>query len=146
MSLSRIPCSRGLGHFVSKFTMLGAVVFMITTSYARSGLSLEQCSVISDGVNKSLPAKIEQGFVAHSTRCEALNGSATLIYILKVPSAKVDLQALRQHSVHYWCDDPKQKQTLRVVGVSYLYLHASTGKQIGHNDITFDDCPRPFRR
>ncbi len=146
MSLSLIPCSRRLGYFVSKFTMLGSVVFMITTSDARSGLTLEQCSVISDGVNKSLPTKIEQGVVAHSTRCEALNGSPTLIYLMKVPSAKIDLQALRQHSINYWCDDPKQKRNLRVMGVSYRYLHSSTGNHIGTNAISIDDCPRSYRR
>jgi len=98
--------------------------------------------MISQEVNKSVPVTLDRGFVVQTTQCEVVGGFPTLVYKVKSPVAHLDLKALRQHSVNHWCDDPKQKQTLRVVGVSYQYLSASTGKPIGRNDINFDDCPR----
>lgn len=114
--------------------------------HARPSLTLEQCSILSQEVNKTLPVTLDRGFVVQTTQCEVVGGAPALVYKVKSPVAQLDLKALRQHSVIHWCDDPRQKQTLRVAGVSYLYLHASSGKPIGRNDITFDDCPRPYRR
>jgi hypothetical protein len=122
--------------------LIGAAALL----HPRPSLTLEQCSMISQEVNKSVPVTLDRGFVVQTTQCEVVGGSPTLVYKVKSPVALLDLKALRQHSVNHWCDDPKQKQTLRVAGVSYLYLHTSTGKPIGRNDITFDDCPRPYRR
>ena len=133
----------GCGVFCFGFT---ALIGFAASLYARPSLTLEQCSILSQEVNKTVPVTLDSGFVVQTTQCEVVGGSPALVYKMKSPTALLDLKALRQHSVNHWCDDPKQKQTLRVVGVSYLYLHASSGKPIGRNDITFDDCPRPYRR
>ena len=146
MSSLEIQKRPTLGRWITHLGVLVVIVFTVTAVEARSGLTMEQCRVISDGVNKSLPAKIDPTFTAHSTQCELLNGSPSLVYQIKTSSAQLDLQALRQHSVTYWCADQKRRQTLRAMGVSYKYLHGAKGKVVGHNDITFDDCPRPYRR
>ena len=131
---------------ITYFGVLVVIVFTVTSVEVRSRLTMEQCRVISDGTNKSLPAKIDPVFTAHSTRCDLLNGSLSLVYQIKTSSAQLDLQALRQHSVTYWCPDQKRKLTLRVMGVSHKYLQGSKGKVVGRNDIKSDDCPRFYRR
>ena len=75
---------------ITDFGVLVVIVFTVTAVEARSGLTMEQCRVISDGPSiKSLPAKTDQIFTAHSTQCELLNGSPFLVYQIKTSSARL---------------------------------------------------------
>ncbi len=75
---------------ITHFAVRVAIVFTVTTFEARSGLTMQQCSATSEGPSiKSLPAKTDQIFTAHSTQCELLNGSPFLVYQIKTSSARL---------------------------------------------------------
>lgn len=117
------------------------IVVGVTPAFAKRTLTLEQCQVVSSGVNERITAEPVNGFTPLPTRCEMVGDSPTLVYTMKSPSTSIDLKALRQHSISYWCNDPRQRQTIRVLQVSYLY-QTSKGKPIGRNEVSIDDCPR----
>jgi len=120
------------------------IVVGVTPAFAKRTLTLEQCQVISSGVNERITSEPVNGYTPLPTRCEIAGDSPTLVYTMKSPSPTIDLGAHRKHSIAHWCEDPRNRRTLRVLKVAYVYQTAR-GKPIGRNEVSVDDCPRRNR-
>jgi hypothetical protein len=121
-----------LNHKTLKSVFL---TFLFLSANSASSATLENCNLVSNGLNARMPKKIDAETSAKSTFCaQSRNKKPVLHYIMTTKRNQFDISSMTAYQKNFWCTDPELKRLLSFFDIQYEYRNIS-GALIGSTDL-----------